>query len=240
METIAVVVARKGSERFPGKHLEMLGGQALVVYSIKAALRAKTVSRVYISTDDEEIGKVGSGAGAIFMRRPAELCAANVSALDAWRWTVEETVRDGYPAPEVVVGMYGNVPFDRGCWIDQGVRLLELYPEAGGVSQLGPVGHFHPNDAVVVADGKVVPYVEYKSGGALKSELTDSQRFTPAYMGTGLALVRRWPFEKYAPMLPAIRDRMYFDVHTPEELALAERMLGREQEERTGWVDPNF
>jgi CMP-N,N'-diacetyllegionaminic acid synthase len=239
MRVVAVVAARKGSERYPGKHLVPVAGIPLVVYSIRAALASKVVDRVFISTDDEEIGRVGVAEGAIYSPRPAELAGANVSVRDAWFWTVEEAIRDGYPAPDYVVGMYGNSPFDRGEWIREQVRLLERVPGAALTLQLGPVGHHHPNNAYVVDKGQVVSYVEYKTrviqedafiSGAdtvLTRERTDSQMFTPAYTNCGMAQVYRWPFQE-GPTLPVIRDKYYFDIHDAEDFALAEWMLGRE------------
>ena len=71
---IALVTARGGSKGIPGKNLRLLGDRPLIVWTIEAALNARGVERVLVSTDDEEIARVSRRAGAeVPFLRPAEL-----------------------------------------------------------------------------------------------------------------------------------------------------------------------
>ena len=70
---VALVPARAGSERVPGKNLRRLGGHPLLAYAIAAARGAGIADRVVCSTDSEEIGEAARWYGAdVPFLRPAE------------------------------------------------------------------------------------------------------------------------------------------------------------------------
>lgn len=69
----ALLLGRKGSIGFPGKNLYPLLGRPLMAYPLLAALHARQVDEVYVSTDDERIMKVSEDAGAKIIIRPPEL-----------------------------------------------------------------------------------------------------------------------------------------------------------------------
>lgn len=55
MKVVAVIPARYGSTRFPGKALAPIAGKAMVQHVYERARAAKQVSRAVIATDDERI-----------------------------------------------------------------------------------------------------------------------------------------------------------------------------------------
>jgi 3-deoxy-manno-octulosonate cytidylyltransferase (CMP-KDO synthetase) len=63
LDVTAVVPARLGSTRFPGKALAKETGRALVLHVADAAKRAKTVSRVLVASEDADIASVCRSAG---------------------------------------------------------------------------------------------------------------------------------------------------------------------------------
>lgn len=60
MKIIAVIPARYGSTRFPGKPLELLKGQPIIQWVIQGAQSSKLIDEVYVATDDERIANVVS------------------------------------------------------------------------------------------------------------------------------------------------------------------------------------
>ena len=74
MKTLAVITARKGSKRFPGKNIYPLKGKPLLSYTIEAAVKCSLVDRVVLTTDCSEIAEVGKQYGAeVPFLRPEEL-----------------------------------------------------------------------------------------------------------------------------------------------------------------------
>lgn len=71
---IAVIPARGGSKRIPGKNIRVFEGRPIIAYSIEAARACRLFDRVIVSTDSEEIATVARewGAETPFLR-PAEL-----------------------------------------------------------------------------------------------------------------------------------------------------------------------
>jgi len=61
---LAVIPARGGSKRLPKKNLMAIGGQPMLVWTIRAALDSKLFDTVIVSTDDEEISHLAEAAGA--------------------------------------------------------------------------------------------------------------------------------------------------------------------------------
>jgi 3-deoxy-manno-octulosonate cytidylyltransferase (CMP-KDO synthetase) len=60
---VAVVPARWGSTRFPGKALAPLHGTPIIVHALRRASEARRVERVIAAVDDERIAKAAREAG---------------------------------------------------------------------------------------------------------------------------------------------------------------------------------
>jgi N-acylneuraminate cytidylyltransferase len=75
-DAIALVPARSGSTRVPGKNVHPLAGHPLIAYSIAAAQETGLFGTVLVSTDAEDIAKVARRYGADVVLRPAELATA--------------------------------------------------------------------------------------------------------------------------------------------------------------------
>lgn len=73
MRTIAIIPARGGSKRLPGKNTMLLGGIPLLVHSILYAQQQDAITAVYVSTDDARIKEVALHYGAQVIDRPSEL-----------------------------------------------------------------------------------------------------------------------------------------------------------------------
>ena len=70
MSVAAIVIARGGSIRLPGKNARPFCGHPLVAWSIVQALSSRLVDTVFLSTDDDEIEAIGRDYGARIIRRP--------------------------------------------------------------------------------------------------------------------------------------------------------------------------
>jgi len=134
IEVLAVIPARGGSKSIPRKNIRSLAGYPLIAYSIAAGLATETVSRVIVSTDDEEIARIAHeyGGEAPFIR-PLSLAMDDTPDLPVFEhvltWLDEN---EGYQ-PQIIVQLRPTSPFRRTWHIDQAVLRLIERPEADAV-----------------------------------------------------------------------------------------------------------
>lgn len=70
---IALIPARGGSKRVPGKNIRILQGHPLIAYTISSAIHSGVFTSVLVSTDDEKTAKIASHYGAeVPFLRPSE------------------------------------------------------------------------------------------------------------------------------------------------------------------------
>ena len=80
---MAVIPARGGSKRLPGKNLLPFFGHPMMAYGISAAVNSGLFDKVIVSSDDAEIGRAAEWYGAEFVQRPAELATDTAKSIDA-------------------------------------------------------------------------------------------------------------------------------------------------------------
>jgi len=140
-ETLALIPARGGSKGIPRKNIRPFAGYPLIAYSIAAGLQAEAVTRVIVSTDDEETTAIARRFGAeVPFLRPAELAQDNTTDLPvfehALKWLAEN---EGYK-PDVIVQLRPTSPIRPRDCVDNAVRLLLAHPEADCVRGVVPAG----------------------------------------------------------------------------------------------------
>lgn len=83
MTVLGIIPARGGSRGIPRKNIKSLCGRPLISWTIEAAQSASEVTRIVVSTDDDEIADVSRRFGAEVLRRPAEISGALASSESA-------------------------------------------------------------------------------------------------------------------------------------------------------------
>jgi len=89
MKTFAFIFARGNSKGVPGKNIRNLAGKPLLAYSIIMAQNIDEISRVFVSTDNQDIAKIGIKYGAEIINRPVELARDDSPEWLAWRHAIE-------------------------------------------------------------------------------------------------------------------------------------------------------
>ena len=64
MKKIAIIPARGGSKRIPGKNIRDFFGKPIIAYSIEAALKSGLFEEVMVSTNSREIAEISTKFGA--------------------------------------------------------------------------------------------------------------------------------------------------------------------------------
>jgi N-acylneuraminate cytidylyltransferase len=122
---IAVIPARGGSKRIPGKNIRNFAGKPIIAWSIEGALRSGVFDRVLVSTDDEAIARVARAHGAeVPFTRPPEL-SDDFTGLGAVMAHVVRLLQSEGAQPDAVCCIYSTAPFLRAEDLARGLQVLE-------------------------------------------------------------------------------------------------------------------
>ena len=114
MRVIAVIPARMGSLRLPGKPLSIINGKPMIQWVYENSKKAKSVHQVIVATDDERVIEAVSSFGG-----EAMLTSRNIqSGTDRVAEIAKKIEGD------VFVNVQGDEPMMQGSGIDAAVKLL--------------------------------------------------------------------------------------------------------------------
>jgi YrbI family 3-deoxy-D-manno-octulosonate 8-phosphate phosphatase len=138
-EVLALIPARGGSKGIPRKNIRLFAGYPLIAWSIAAAKQSELVTRIIVSTDDEEIATVAReyGAETPFLR-PIELAQDKTIDLPVFEHALKwlEDV-EGYH-PEIVAQLRPTSPIRPRTMVDDAIRILLEHADADCVRGVVP------------------------------------------------------------------------------------------------------
>lgn len=180
LSVFALVTARGGSKGVPNKNIRLLGGKPLILWTIETARQSKGIDRILLSTEDEEIARIGRDAGVeVPFKRPAELAGDESSHVDvvlhALRWLKDN---EG-SLPEYLLLLQPTSPFRTPQDIEAAIDLAVQPPRSPAVVSVCDCIH-HPYWARrVLPDGTLQDF--------LSLDLKDQRRqaFPKAYALNG-------------------------------------------------------
>jgi N-acylneuraminate cytidylyltransferase len=133
-EILGLIPARGGSKSIPRKNIRSFAGYPLIAYSIAAGLSAESISRLVVSTDDEEIAEVALRFGAdVPFIRPKEFSQDQTPDLPVFQHAIQWLKENQGYQPEVIVQLRPTSPLRRVSHIDQAVNQLVSRPDADSI-----------------------------------------------------------------------------------------------------------
>ncbi len=233
MHVLALIPARGGSKGVPRKNIKPFCGKPLIAWTIEEAKKSKHITRVIVSTDDEEIAGIARRYGAeVPFMRPAEI--AGDTTLDqpvfehALRWLKEH---EGY-IPDIVVHLRANSPLRIVSDIDQGIELMQSNPHADSVRAVVKAS-LHPLKTYTLReDHTLAPFIPEEVYGIKEPYNLPWQSLPTAYATGGyLSVIRpETILEKRSicgdVMLGFEVDAAHVvDIDTPLQFAVAETLM---------------
>ncbi|QTX31619.1 3-deoxy-manno-octulosonate cytidylyltransferase [Aminithiophilus ramosus] len=120
MTTLAVIPARFGSTRLPGKALLEIGGMPLVVRVLRQVQRCRSVDRVLVAVDDERIASVVDAWGGEALMTPRDLKSGGDRVAHVAR---------SFPEAEIVLNVQVDDPLVGPDMVDPLVAALTERPD---------------------------------------------------------------------------------------------------------------
>jgi 3-deoxy-manno-octulosonate cytidylyltransferase (CMP-KDO synthetase) len=232
---LAVIPARFGATRFPGKPLAVLWGRPMLQHVWERAKAARGLDELLVATDDERIATVARGFGASVEMTSPE-CASGTDR-------VAEVARRR-PGAGIVLNLQGDEPELETAAVSRLVDVMRGDPAL----RMGTVAHHEP-DGALLAREDVVKVVVDADDFALyfsRADLAAGSWGGPALRHAGVYAFRRdlllefasWPpgrleiaerLEQLRALERGVRikvvrgERPFAGVDTPEQLEALER-----------------
>ena len=167
---LALIPARGGSKGIPRKNIRSFAGYPLIAWSIAAGLQSKSVSRVIVSTDDEEIAAVARAYGAETpFLRPTEFAQDRTTDLPVFEHALKWLEEIESYKPEIVVQLRPTSPIRPLDCVDNAVDILTQHQDADSVRGVVPAaqnphkmwrfnGQDKPMNSLLTVEGISEPY----------------------------------------------------------------------------------
>ncbi|MCX5712985.1 MAG: acylneuraminate cytidylyltransferase family protein [Candidatus Omnitrophica bacterium] len=226
---LAIIPARGGSRRLPGKNIKRLNGIPLIVYTIRAALKSRNISRVIVSTDDQAIADIARRHGSEVMIRPAYLCQDNSLTDDAIFYCLNELkTNEGY-IPDKLILLQPTSPFRTFRHIDKAFSILKQKRCDAVISVFEPC--FHPLKSLILTKGG---FLEALVSG--KYCFSPRQKLPKAYMPNGaIYLIKTRAFinsgslltSKTSPYIMPVLESV--DIDSKDDFEYASYLISRKK-----------
>ena len=230
---IAIIPARSGSERIPGKNIKELAGHPLIAYTISAALQSGCFDNVILSTDSEEIASIGQKYGAkVPFLRPTEW-ADGAHTFEWLKWYIDQLPGDDFCV------LYSTNPF-------RSIELIKMAVEAFVLPYTSLISmsrvQEHPEKtwfSVKMGDDNAIPMAIPYIGQMInliapgkKAYNMPTQSLWPCYaQGANIRMTRRQTLNDYGNETGAmicpfnVEFPDSFDINTPEDWLFAEFII---------------
>lgn len=236
MNILALIPARAGSKRIPNKNLLLLRDKPLIAYAIEAAKRAGLVTRVFVSTDSEEIASVScSFAAEVPFLRPAAIAQSDSTEMQFLEHALDWLKNYEKYEPDLIVLLYPTSPFRTSESIDRAIELIRKHPEADSLRSVRLCSE-HPYKMWVEEGGYLKPFVKT----ADQNSHTLSYQLLPKVYIQNASIYITKPatiLQKKSPVgdmvIPFIMDELEsVDVNTPLDFEFAEWLMRKKWESK--------
>jgi len=155
---LGVTLARGGSKGIVRKNIRPLGGVPLIAHTIREGLKSRFISRLVVSTDDEEIATVSKGYGAdVPFIRPASLATDTASSRDCLQHAVAFAEDEEGRYYDYVVELMCTNPFKTVEDID-GVMDKLIATGADSVIGVVQLDDHHPARAKRIINDRIIDF----------------------------------------------------------------------------------
>lgn len=224
MATLGLIPARGGSKGIPRKNVLPIAGKPLIAWTIAAALAARRIARVVVTTDNAEIAEVAVRYGAdIPFLRPAELAQDETPGIDPVLHAIA-----ALPGYDRVVLLQPTSPLRSADDIDAAIGMAADGPTVVGVTEAPHADWIFTMGSAGLLDIGTAPPVRrqdmakrYMLNGAIYVADCNELRSSRSFLGPNTA----------GYVMPAERS---VDIDGPLDWKLAELLLRDRDRDRHG------
>ena len=228
---VALIPARHGSKRVPGKNVRVLQGHPMLAYTIAPALASGVFDAIIVSTDSSETAAIARHYGAeVPFLRPQELSGDKSPDIEWVAYTLTALEQRGRRWDCFSI-LRPTSPFRTAETIR---RAWEQFTRQDGVDSLRAIEKCsqHPAKMWVVQGERMVPLLQPSDPGAPPWHSMPYQALPPIYAQNAsleiawtrvVAEKRTIAGDELVPFMT--RDYEGFDINDPHDWMIAERLL---------------
>jgi CMP-N,N'-diacetyllegionaminic acid synthase len=165
---VALIPARAGSQRVPGKNVRPLAGHPLIAYAIAGARESGLFDAVVVSTDADEIAAIARHYGAeVPFLRPAEYATSTSPDIEFVRFTLERLAEEGRSFDLFSI-LRPTSPFRRGTAIRRAWDQLLAVQDADSIRAV-ELCRQHPGKMWILEGATMRPLLDQGDGVPLHS-----------------------------------------------------------------------
>jgi len=176
-KSVAIITARGKSKGLPRKNIVDLAGKPLIAWTIEAALNAKYIEKIVVSSDDDEILDISKKYGADVIKRPDNLASDAATSESAIKHAIDFLKSTGEEF-DIVVLLQPTSPLRDSKDID---KAFETMSNSGATAVI----------SMYEFDSKILKAFTKKSNGFLQGVSNNEYPFIRrqdlpvTYMGNG-------------------------------------------------------
>jgi CMP-N,N'-diacetyllegionaminic acid synthase len=227
-EVLALIPARGGSKSIPRKNIILVAGKPLIVWTIEQALTCQRITRVIVTTDDDEIAAIAKNAGAeVPFKRPSEFAGDFSPDIDVFRHAVSWLMHEERYQCDLLVHLRPTGPVRKLQLITDAIDLMLAHPEADSLRSVSwPVQS--PYKMWRIEEGWLRPLLSVP--GLVEPQSMPRQILPETLWQNGYVditrprtvLAGRMAGEK---VIPFVIDEPIYEIDYPEDLSMVEVVL---------------
>ena len=227
---VALIPARHGSKRVPGKNVRILAGHPTIAYTIAPAVESGVFQSVIVSTDSEDVAAVARHYGAeVPFLRPAAFASDTSPDIEWVEYTLAE-LRKQRRSWDCFSLLRPTSPFRSADTIRRAWSRFRAQEDVDSLRAIEKCAQ-HPGKMWVVRGQRMFPLLPF-GNGEQPWHSTPYQALPPVYVQNASLEIAwtRLVFERHAiagdVMVPFITEGYEgFDINDPLDWMVAERLV---------------
>ncbi|MCZ8157115.1 MAG: acylneuraminate cytidylyltransferase family protein [Leptospira sp.] len=224
MKILALILARGGSKRLPGKNIRLLGEKPLIVWSIEIVKDIPEISDVLVSTDDEQIADISRiNGGFVPWLRPQDLAKDDSTSVDAaihaMDWYEKHVSKiDG------LLLLQPTSPFRNKTTI---MNIIKLFNSNQKTIVSVSTTHFHPAWSFKIVDSHLVPFLQNEGFNKRSQDLDPAYNLNGSFYLISPAKLRENKSFIDSETIPVVLNtqKESLDIDTELDFKMAEFLL---------------
>jgi len=227
MKILAIIPARGGSKKFPGKNIRRLCGKPLIGWTIEAALESDKIDRLVCSTDDKRIAKIAESMKCdVPFLRPIELAADGTKLVHAILHTIDWLEKRG-EVYDIVMTLQCTSPMRN---TDDINRAIDIFVEKEAESLFSICEMEHPVFWCYTLDnlGRLKPLFQENYVAKRRQELPKTYLRNGAIFINKINALKKWKdFTKPKPHAYIMNRDHSVDVDDKNDFFYAEHLINK-------------